>query len=79
MYESREKDDSDGEKSLEIRDPAAFDRGNATVSSLAMENASNYFQWQFNVLSSHLTPRLLEIGCGIGGFTRTLLDRKSVV
>lgn len=79
MCDSREQLQLGGKESPQLRGPVEFDRKGATVSSVAMENASNYFRWQYSVCSSHLTPRVLEVGCGIGGFTRTLLGRESVV
>lgn len=61
------------------RPSASFDAERAVVSSSAMEGASNYFRWQYDVLASHIGPRVLEVGCGIGGFTQTLLGRERVV
>ncbi len=49
------------------------------VSSSAMEHASNYFRWQLESFGSHVGPRVLEVGCGVGGFTRALLGRERVV
>jgi SAM-dependent methyltransferase len=58
---------------------ASVDVERAVVSSSAMEGASNYFRWQCDLLTSHIGPRVLEVGCGIGGFTQTLLGRERVV
>jgi SAM-dependent methyltransferase len=58
---------------------ASHDRERAVVSSSAMEGATNYFRWQHDLLASHIGDRVLEVGCGIGGFTRTLLGRERVV
>ena len=49
------------------------------VSSSAMEDATNYFRWQLDILGEHVGPRVLEVGCGVGGFTRALLGRERVV
>jgi len=44
-----------------------------------MEQAKRYFEWQFALAEKHLGPRVLEIGCGLGNFTRHLLEREHVV
>lgn len=54
---------------------AAFDLERDVVSSSAMQGATQYFRWQHDLLASHIGSRVLEVGCGVGGFTRTLLDR----
>lgn len=59
--------------------PSNFGTDAAAVSSVAMQGATNYFEWQRDVMSSHLGPRVLEIGCGVGEFTRVLLGRERVV
>jgi SAM-dependent methyltransferase len=41
-----------------------------------MRNATRYFEWQFRLAEPHLGKRVLEIGCGLGNFTRHLLDRE---
>jgi SAM-dependent methyltransferase len=56
-----------------------FNEDRAGVTSSAMDGASNYFGWQRDLLASHIGSRVLEVGCGIGGFTRTLLGRECVV
>ena len=37
------------------------------------------FDAQHDLLASHIGSRVLEVGCGVGGFTRTLLGRERVV
>ncbi len=59
--------------------PSAFDLDRFVVSSTAMEGATRYFRWQHDRMASHIGRRVLEIGCGVGGFTRTLLGRERVV
>ena len=49
------------------------------VTSAAMEDAANYFRWQLDLFGRHAGPRVLEVGCGMGGFTRALLGRERVV
>jgi SAM-dependent methyltransferase len=44
-----------------------------------MQRASRYFLWQATLASEHLGRRVLEVGCGVGNFTRHLLDRDLVV
>jgi SAM-dependent methyltransferase len=44
-----------------------------------MVHANRYFEWQFAMAKQHLGPRVLEIGCGLGNFTRHLVDRGLVV
>jgi SAM-dependent methyltransferase len=44
-----------------------------------MGRAQRYFHWQFRLAEAHLGRRVLEVGCGIGNFTRLLLDRDLVV
>jgi len=43
-----------------------------------MAQAVNYFAWQRRLVAPELGRRLIEVGCGIGNFTRTLLDRELV-
>jgi 2-polyprenyl-3-methyl-5-hydroxy-6-metoxy-1,4-benzoquinol methylase len=43
-----------------------------------MKLASNYFGWQRRITLPHLGKRVVEIGCGVGNFTRHLLDREHV-
>lgn len=56
-----------------------FDLARDVVSSSAMQGASRYFAWQYDLMAGHLGPRVLEVGCGVGEFTRTLLGRERVV
>ncbi len=44
-----------------------------------MAKAANYFAWQHRLVAKQLGRRIIEIGCGIGNFTRTLLDREAVI
>lgn len=44
-----------------------------------MAGAEKYFAWQHRLVAKELGRRVLEIGCGLGNFTRTLLDREAVV
>jgi len=44
-----------------------------------MEHARRYFEWQFAMAEKHLGSRVLEVGCGLGNFTRHLTDRELVV
>ena len=44
-----------------------------------MSKAKNYFAWQHRLIHKELGSRVLEVGCGVGNFTRTLLDREAVI
>jgi len=44
-----------------------------------MAHAKNYFAWQSRLVTPELGQRVVEVGCGIGNFTRTLLDREAVI
>jgi len=44
-----------------------------------MAKAENYFAWQGRVVRKELGRRVLEVGCGLGNFTRMLLDREAVI
>ena len=44
-----------------------------------MAGAKNYRQWMYRRLSPHIGQNVLEIGAGIGNFTKLLLDREFVV
>ncbi len=44
-----------------------------------MTRAENYFAWQHRLVMRELGQRVIEIGCGIGNFTRLMLDREAVV
>ena len=43
-----------------------------------MAHAKNYFAWQARLVLPELGQRGLEVGCGIGNFTQTLLDREAI-
>jgi SAM-dependent methyltransferase len=44
-----------------------------------MKLAGQYFQWQHRLAHSQLGSRVLEVGCGLGNFTRLLADRELIV
>jgi 2-polyprenyl-3-methyl-5-hydroxy-6-metoxy-1,4-benzoquinol methylase len=44
-----------------------------------MSEAGNYFAWQSRMVLKELGERVVEVGCGIGNFTRMLLDREIVI
>lgn len=44
-----------------------------------MMAAKNYFAWQAALVRPELGGRVLEVGCGIGNFTGSLLDREAVI
>lgn len=44
-----------------------------------MAQAKNYFAWQGRLVTPELGRRVVEVGCGLGNFTRTLLDREAVI
>ena len=44
-----------------------------------MSLATNYFEWQAKLVLPALGRRIVEVGCGIGNFTRRMLDRELVV
>ena len=43
-----------------------------------MTLARNYFAWQGRLVLPELGSRVVEVGCGIGNFTRFLLDRQAI-
>jgi SAM-dependent methyltransferase len=43
-----------------------------------MALAENYFAWQSRLVLPELGNRIVEVGCGIGNFTRFLLDRQAI-
>jgi SAM-dependent methyltransferase len=44
-----------------------------------LSRAKNYFAWQADLVRPEAGQRIVEVGCGIGNFTRFLLDRQLVV
>jgi SAM-dependent methyltransferase len=44
-----------------------------------MAQAANYFAWQHRLVIGELGRRVIEIGCGIGNFTRLMLDREAIL
>jgi ubiquinone/menaquinone biosynthesis C-methylase UbiE len=44
-----------------------------------MKAAQRYFAWQARMARRELGRRVVEVGCGIGNFTRHLLDREMVI
>lgn len=44
-----------------------------------MARAKNYFAWQNRLVRKELGTRVLEVGCGLGNFTGTILDRDVVI
>jgi len=44
-----------------------------------MSKAKNYFAWQHRLIQNELGQRILEVGCGVGNFTSSLLDRETVI
>jgi SAM-dependent methyltransferase len=44
-----------------------------------MTRAKNYFAWQSRLAQRELGQRVVEVGCGVGSFTATLLDREAVI
>jgi SAM-dependent methyltransferase len=44
-----------------------------------MSRAVNYFAWLHSLVEPYLGRRVLEIGCGLGNFTRRIADRELVL
>jgi SAM-dependent methyltransferase len=44
-----------------------------------MSRAVNYFEWQSRLAMAPLGRRVVEVGCGIGNFTRMIADRDRVI
>ncbi|MGA3025801.1 MAG: methyltransferase domain-containing protein [Bryobacteraceae bacterium] len=44
-----------------------------------MTRAKNYFAWLNRLAARELGQRVVEVGCGVGNFTATLLDREAVI
>jgi len=55
-------------------------RSDITVSDLEiMSNANNYSGWIYRRILPFIGQRILEVGAGIGNFTRLLLNRELIV
>jgi SAM-dependent methyltransferase len=58
----------------------AIDQAAYTVADQErMARAGNYVAWQSRLVHRELGQRVLEVGCGLGNFTGTLLDREAVI
>ena len=44
-----------------------------------MAKATNYFAWQGRLVTREIGRRIVEVGCGLGNFTRMLFDRDLVI
>jgi SAM-dependent methyltransferase len=44
-----------------------------------MKYARRYFEWQLRLMEPELGQRVIEIGCGIGNFTRLIANRERVI
>ena len=44
-----------------------------------MSAARNYAAWQFSLISPHIGKRVVEVGCGTGNLTGSLLARAEVI
>ncbi len=44
-----------------------------------MQRAPRYFEWQARLAAAEAGRRVLEVGCGLGNFTRHLLNRDLVI
>lgn len=44
-----------------------------------MSPAKNYFAWQSRLVKREIGARVIEVGCGIGNFTETILDHEAVL
>jgi len=66
--------------------PATISSSNVSTTSeytlrdqLRMTKAINYFRWQGRLATAQLGQRVVEVGCGIGNFTRMIADRERVI
>ena len=59
-------------------DPVVFGQNPLCVSSCMMDEAPSYFLWTREMVASHLKGHVLEVGCGSGHFTATLVTCPSV-
>jgi SAM-dependent methyltransferase len=66
-------------KSPEINTAPSSEQSRYALEDQAkMTAAENYFVWQNRMVTPELGRRVVEVGCGIGNFTRFLLDREAV-
>ena len=47
------------------------------TSAEQMAGADNYNDWTFNLFRPYLRGRVLEVGCGVGSFTKRIIQRGS--
>ncbi len=64
--------------SPEVVTPVSKQTAYALDDQEKMAAADNYFAWQRRLVAPELGRRIVEVGCGIGNFTRFLLDRDAV-
>lgn len=50
---------------------------NLFVSSAQMAEANNYNEWTFSLFQQYIKGNVLEVGCGVGSFTRRIIQRDS--
>ena len=64
------------QKSDSVHDPEMIDE--LMLSALAMSNAPNYNRWIADLIGEYLYRDVLEVGCGVGNFSRFLLESPRV-
>jgi cyclopropane fatty-acyl-phospholipid synthase-like methyltransferase len=45
------------------------------TSAEQMQKATNYNQWTFDLFKEHIRGHVLEVGCGVGSFTKLIVDQ----